>query len=93
MIDDRRETGGLRRGNLWIGRRQRYRAHRLESYAVVHLVEPDQRLALAVRAIFPGVDFDEFVRAAFGCPLQGLLNVVSGKDMVALFAQSQPPAR
>src|SRR5207247_3077305 len=38
MIDDRGNTGTLGRGNLWIGRRQRYRARGLEPYAVVHLV-------------------------------------------------------
>jgi hypothetical protein len=51
----------------------------LEADAIVHSVEPNQGLALAVRTIFAGVNFDDLVRFVRRRNLQGVLDVVAWK--------------
>jgi len=48
-----------------------------ESDAVVYLVEPDQRLALGVGSIQPGVDFHDLVGGMPGGRLQSVLNILA----------------
>ena len=53
----------------------------------MHFVEPNQRLPLAVRTILARVNFDDFICFVFSRLLQGVLNVVPGKNMMAIVGQ------
>ena len=84
MIDHRWEPEFGRKRQLRIGGSQCDRADRFESDAIVHFVEPDQSLSLAVRSIFAGVNFDDLSRFV-GCRLlQGVLDVVARINVIAI---------
>ena len=93
MIDDGREAGSLRAGDFRIGCAQGDGPGRLEADAVVQPVEPDKGLALARGAVFPGMDLDDFVGFVFSRQLQGILDTVSGKDVVAILLENDFSAR
>src|SRR5438270_5946652 len=46
-----------------------------------HFIEPNQRLTFAGRTILAGVHFDDFVGFVLSRQMDGILNVVSRKNM------------
>ena len=87
MIDDRREPGRRRNGQVRVRGAQGHRAFGLEPRSTVGSIEPNQRLPLSVRLILAGVNLDDFVRFAFSRLLQGVLNIVTWIDMIRVLGK------
>ena len=88
VIDHSRKPGLRGDAQLRVRSRQGHRALRFEPDAIMRFVKPNQGLAPGVRTVLSGVYFDDFVRFVPRRLLQRVLNVVAGKNMIAILRQA-----
>jgi len=88
VIDHSRKPGLRGDAQLRIRRRQGHRALRFEPDAIMRFVKPNQGLAPGVRTILSGMYLDDFVRLVPSRLLQGVLDVVAWKNVIAILRQA-----